>query len=51
LINGEKNGEKLQSINYNGFIPILIKEIKELKKENKLINEKLSSLLLELSNK
>lgn len=51
LINGEKNGEKLQSINYNGFIPILIKEIQELKRENKLINEKLSSLLLEMGNK
>ena len=31
LVTGEKDGEKLQSINYNGFISILVKEIQELK--------------------
>ena len=31
LVTGEKDGEKLQSINYTGFISILVKEIQELK--------------------
>jgi hypothetical protein len=31
LVNGEKDGEKYQSVNYNGLIGILIKEIQELK--------------------
>jgi hypothetical protein len=33
LVNGEKDGETMQSINYFGIIPILVKEIQELKKE------------------
>jgi hypothetical protein len=32
-VDGEKDGTNYQSINYIGLIPILIKEIKELKKE------------------
>ena len=32
LVNGEKDGDYLQNINYNGLIPILVKEIQELKK-------------------
>ena len=32
LVTGEKDGEKNQSLNYNGFIPILVKEIQDLKK-------------------
>ena len=37
LVNGEKDGEKLQSVNYIGLIGILINEIKELKERiNKL---------------
>ena len=37
LVDGEKDGEKLQTINYIGLIGILIKEIKDLKeKVNKL---------------
>jgi hypothetical protein len=36
----EHNGELLlQTVNYNGFIPILIKEIQELKKQIKIISE------------
>jgi hypothetical protein len=35
LVNGEKDGEQLQSVNYIGLIPILIKEIQDLKKELK----------------
>ena len=35
LVTGEKDGKELQSINYIGLIPILIKEIQDLKKEIK----------------
>ena len=33
LVNGEKDGEELQSVNYIGIIGILIKEIQLLKKK------------------
>ena len=42
LVNGEKDGIKMQSINYNGLIAILIKEIQTLRaKINKLKSEAL----------
>jgi hypothetical protein len=31
LVNGEKDGENMQSLNYIGIIGILVKEIQELK--------------------
>jgi hypothetical protein len=34
VVCGEKDGEKMQSINYNGLIPILVKELNEQKQEN-----------------
>jgi hypothetical protein len=37
LVNGEKDGEDNQSINYAGLIPILIKEIQDLKKEIQML--------------
>ena len=33
LVNGEKDGSEMQSVNYIGLIPILINEIQNLKKE------------------
>jgi hypothetical protein len=33
LVTGEKDGEEIQSVNYIGLIPILIKEIQDLKKK------------------
>jgi hypothetical protein len=33
LVNGEKDGQQTQSINYNGFIGVLTKEIQVLKKK------------------
>ena len=39
LVIGEKDGEHLQSINYNGIIGILIKEIQDLKKEVQLLRK------------
>ena len=40
LVNGDKDGDQLQSINYTGFISLLVKEVQDLKKENKLLHEK-----------
>ena len=33
LVSGEKDGKDIQSLNYNGFIGILTKEVKDLKKK------------------
>jgi hypothetical protein len=33
LVHGEKDDSQLQSLNYNGFIALLVKEIQELKKK------------------
>ena len=41
LVDGEKDGEQLQTVNYIGFIPIIIKEIQELKKEIENLKQKL----------
>jgi hypothetical protein len=32
LVEGEKDGKQTQTVNYNGLIGVLIKEIQELKK-------------------
>jgi hypothetical protein len=40
LVNGEKDGEEIQSVNYTGLIGILIKEIQELKKRVKELEQK-----------
>lgn len=40
LVNGEKDGEKIQSVNYTSLIPLLIKEIQQLKKRIKVLEEK-----------
>jgi hypothetical protein len=39
LVNGDKDGEDYQSLNYIGLIPILVKEIKDLKNEIKKIKK------------
>jgi len=39
LVNGEKDGENMQSVNYNGLIGIIINEIKNLKKELKSLQD------------
>ena len=41
LVRGNKDDNELQSINYNGIIGLLTKEIQELKLKNKLILERL----------
>jgi hypothetical protein len=42
LVNGEKDGKEMQSVNYIGLIPILIKEIQELKKDMAYIKKKIN---------
>ena len=44
LVEGEKDGENMQSINYDGFIGLLVKEVQDLKKENKILKERLDRL-------
>ena len=41
LVNGKKDGESIQSINYSGLIPILVNEIQNLKKEVSNIKDEL----------
>jgi hypothetical protein len=40
LVNGNKDSEEYQSINYNGLIGILVNEVKLLKKEISILKEK-----------
>jgi len=40
LVEGEKNGEHMQSINYSGILPILVNEIKSLKHRIETLEEK-----------
>ena len=44
LVNGSKDGENLQSVNYTGLICILIKEIQSLKKGMTLMNQQINQL-------
>jgi hypothetical protein len=44
LVTGQKDGENLQTINYNGLVPIMVKEIKHLKKSNKQFEEQIGQL-------
>ena len=44
LVTGEKNGTNMQTVNYNGLIGILIKEIKDLKNENKLMKNEIENI-------
>jgi hypothetical protein len=41
LVTGEKDEVEFQTVNYIGLIPILIKEIKQMKKDNQMLREKL----------
>ena len=37
LVNGEKDGEEIQSVNYIGLIGVLVKEIQTLKQQVKML--------------
>jgi cytoskeletal protein CcmA (bactofilin family) len=39
LVTGEKDGKEIQTINYLGLIPILVKEIQELKEKVKILEK------------
>ena len=44
LVTGEKDGEKIQTLNYNGFIALLVKEVQDLKSENRELKERMDRL-------
>jgi hypothetical protein len=44
LVNGIKDGEEMQAVNYIGLIGILIKEIQCLKKEVSLMSQQIVQL-------
>jgi hypothetical protein len=43
-VNGEKDGETMQTVNYLELIPVLVKEIQDLKKEVKSLKSEISIL-------
>ena len=45
LVQGEKDGEQIQSINYIGLIGVLVKEIQDLKKQVLVLEEKIDSCI------
>ena len=44
LVSGVKDGENLQTVNYTGLIPILIKEIQDLKNNEKILKKDIDDL-------
>jgi hypothetical protein len=46
LVFGEKDGEINQSVNYNGLVALLIKEVQDLKKEIKEMKSNMAVLSL-----
>ena len=44
LVNGEKDGSEIQTVNYIGLIPILINEIKFLKNEIQFLKEEIKTI-------
>jgi len=44
LVTGEKDGDKIQSINYNGLLAVLVKEIQEIKHKNIELNNRMNIL-------
>jgi hypothetical protein len=44
LVSGDKDGERLQCLNYSGLTAVLVKEIQDLKEENLKIKRRLSEL-------
>ena len=45
LVSGQKDGEEMQSVNYIGIIPLLISEVKNLKKIVKQIQQEIMEVL------
>ena len=49
LVNGLKDGPEKQSLNYIGLIGLLVKEIKDLKKENNNFKKEMDSIKEEIT--
>jgi G:T-mismatch repair DNA endonuclease (very short patch repair protein) len=43
-VNGEKDAKDMQTLNYSGFIAILVKEVQDLKKENTDLKSRLEAI-------
>ena len=43
-VSGEKDGEKMQSVNYSELVPVLVKEVQELKKANAQLQQDMVEL-------
>jgi hypothetical protein len=48
LVNGEKDGKDFQSLNYNGFIALLVKEIQDLKKKFDYLKKEINDIKNEI---
>ncbi len=48
LVDGEKDGDQNQTLNYIGLIGLLVNEVKTLKKENKTLTEDVATIKREL---
>lgn len=44
LVNGEKDGEAMQTLNYTGIIGIIVKEVQELKKKDAIKEQRIQDL-------
>jgi hypothetical protein len=44
LVDGEKDGEKYQTVNYSGLIGLIVKELQDLKQENKMLKSRVELL-------
>jgi hypothetical protein len=50
MVNGEKDGKDMQTLNYTSIIGILVKEIQDLKREMKGMRETIASLQTKLES-
>ena len=50
MVDGERDGEKYQSVNYTGLIGLIIKELQVLKEENQLLKSRVE-ILENMNNK
>jgi hypothetical protein len=48
LVEGEKDGDKMQSLNYIGLIAVLVKEVQELKKTTEILKSENRSMQLQI---
>jgi hypothetical protein len=51
LVTGEKDGESMQGLNYNGFIALLVKEIQDLKKQVHVLKEENTEYKRDMENR